>query len=1521
MGLFGDGVARPKLLDRVKLTTFKLFQLMTDKMADQTATKMRSQRLVGYLLLSIDFLQLLALLTSTSMGWPPSAMSWLAFLSFFSDIIPVTSQTIFVLSFCVAMTLVVISAGVTVYVWVSAWQGQYNMIWPLKVLRVLVTTIVTVGFIPLMKVLLRPLSCAQLAADLGWAGPQSACMQGRLAAVFSLAVIGLSFLVPFSLFMQLVYYEDSPLSGAPQCKPSGRVDAVHTLVRAAVTALTVFVTDNAGAKSLCIVFIFCCLLAGTAWRLPYYRLSMNRIRCAQYASFSWLAAGSAASALSGNSSAPAGSTWFFVAVSWVCFTPIPAYLASWLPWWRYALLHRLATQIPLPEPGEGEGLASPRVPMSTMGLCDLNRAPSRSLLEFQPDLPSRAETGKSSAHGSVASAMDSTDGLLDDSSDAGTAPAACPDAAPPEHADPPRSPALPSGHEPEEHTSAVGTGPGPLRRMPTQHVREPASIPALGGLHYKVQQQSPEAKNVEWLLQTVRKYWITESDVEVMARSLLKPSHLSVDSLHQVDALFSAALHPKTFGVSSPFLRVAYSTFIVHHKVDQLPALQQLREASRAEASLDLGFQVYKKLQAWYQNRHQEEVGTAVDSLALIQFKKYLGDAQAHHREAVSTLAALWRSLYERRTSSKSSVDHNKIVQHLNRFTHERKRAEKSYELALDKFPLSKKLLRSYALFQLHVENDVSSSKALLSRVDEIESVDANELKSMGGSKFTPTVSDGQSRSSGSSTRSRGSVGGTRRSRSRVRRDEVDMVSNHMMWFRIAIAVLVGCCVGIYISSMSVTDAFAVSLESMDGAGLRRKLTSSAFYFARGLQLAALNGSAATVDALRGGLLKEMKTLHTKHSDLFYHGQPVEEVYALYREPRVQVKHTLAEAHNQSVVYNLGLWDAGNMLVSAGIRVAQYSMEDLKQAERRSEWRFLMDNSRAAIIPSFDEAVGYYQDYDQRVTYNGGVVQATLLACMVLVTGLLVWGVFRPILTMVYSSKKSVLDIVDAIPTHALRLLRHRSKRMATLYQRMERQADEEQGVTEGKLFAVTTHNIEPAASKTHTETVEEVTDSEEGESDEDAGSVGPALVGRAQTRAEVLKGLRTPSSRKIAPAPVHAKGALEPESAVAALTTPALQEEGLAPAAQPGVGDTRLVVSDRSVKAEPVKHVAASPKTIQKQTSSSYRPPRVDGDVVHVIDGEPGGHKPDGQQSHARYSYAMSLRKLTRSSPLFCAKGRWFPKDTRVRRLAMIMALAVVLLLSLYASSFSVTLVIFSRGSFSSAELNNAGRRRYLAREVVNAARELMLGEGGAAERGRLATDLSSLVSYYRRVHNGLRHGDAGLNLPGSERRYPPREALMYGKDAAFQQTGDAYEALTSQGVHDMLVAYWSMAEDILARYGNSTDAQVGLSLPRVMADPVMAAMLRMESSTLGAGLGAAVRMYREEGYAILDELQLYEDIILSVNIIVIGMLYAVLFRQAVAEVQSEVRRREEMLLLMPVTVVSKTRHLQRFFIQQHQT
>jgi len=840
--------------------------------------------------------------------------------------------------------------------------------------------------------------------------------------------------------------------------------------------------------------------------------------------------------------------------------------------------------------------------------------------------------------------------------------------------------------------------------------------------------------------------------------------------------------------------------------------------------------------------------------------------------------------------------------------------------------------------------------------------VDVNELRSMAGQTRvtgnTGGLSDNVSRNSDSVSYTPSSNGGStngsggrgRRKRSGVRRDETMEVARHMVWFRLSVILLLCCSIGIFVASKNVTQSFSRSLDSMDSAGLRRKLTASSFYFARGMQLAALNNDSALVDTMRAGLLKEMKTLDTKHSSLFYDGQNVPEVYELYGDERLEVQVSLPMAPHIVLNFKYGLWDLGNLLVSNGVQVAQYSMEQLRVAENQSEWRFLMDNARSVVIPAFDEAVGYYQDYDSTTAYIGGIINATLLSAMFVVTVFLVWFVFQPILVMVYSSKKSVLEIIDTVPTNALRVLRHRYKRMTALYARLERaNGDDLELTTESKLFSITIHNIDPSMSKTAiVKEEEETTDSEKDENDAASVSSMPGETGRSHS--EVLKGLQTPSSRNIAiPKELkHLDGkedhsitglsggtpkSVKPAALFASIedTAPPQdykktpQSEGATQMAEsagglesPAAGESDTS-SQRPAKQHPQVHHKYKAGAIKQAHNSLYRPSAsasLRGEALR----QPPSASETMQRNDSRGSFGSStysIRTIQRKTRLFFVDNQVCPKDKRVRRLAMLMLLAVATLVALYATSFALTLTIFDRGQYTSAELNNAGRRRYLAREVINSARELMIGDPAQGSIDEQAAILSSVVSYYRRVHNGLRSGDEGLSLPGSERRYPERDALMFSKTASFEVKQVAYDALVSQGVHDMLVAYWTDAEDVYARFKDSSVPRVGLNLQELLKDPTLALMLRLESSNLGAGLGGAVKLYKKEGTEIIADLNQQEDIILGINMAVIGLLYLMLFRQAIAEVDSELRRREDVLLLLPSAVVQKTRGLKKFFIQ----
>jgi len=664
--------------------------------------------------------------------------------------------------------------------------------------------------------------------------------------------------------------------------------------------------------------------------------------------------------------------------------------------------------------------------------------------------------------------------------------------------------------------SSLSSGKGPAQLLidpsPSARSSSAASKPGL----------SRERRFGRLLRNAIQQHWLFPTDVEVMTRLALvkakqvcedaelhesvdmrrsssgiccsQTSILSVSSAEEalkaevakVEEIFHAVSMSDVFGMESVVLSLTMASFYTHVKEDAFRAFQLLQTASRVPSTPDMSFLVYKRLQDWHHMQQRANVGSnAVDSLSLIQFRKYFSEAKRAHNLCVTQLNALFSLLLQQRQEKiqlgiedeedSDVAAHQVILGGVASFTAERRRAVATYKLALEKFPTSAQLLQMYGLFLQHVMNAQSSSQSVFARV--LELADAGE-GTVGG-PGTSTVSGGDSfqaestldprrKANGAESVNGSSLNGSERSgasssaslaelvltsRDSVARTELTVTKLYMRWFQGALLCVLALAVTMYVSTRAQLTSFEKSLTSMDQAGLRRKLTSSSHYYARGMQIAALLSDTVTISALRHGMTGELGKLSEIHANLYVNGQDFAGIDRMYKEATIPLRQPLpGQLDNKTHLF--GLWDAGNLLVSNAMQVVQSSDAQVASAYASPPWSFIVWNARDVVLPAFDAAVELYEAFDRESAENAGILQASLVAIGAIITVLTGAFIFVPIITIVDGSKASVVDVLDGIPLRAVAILSKRYKRLQVLYERMERQSsnDEDENATLDKL-------------------------------------------------------------------------------------------------------------------------------------------------------------------------------------------------------------------------------------------------------------------------------------------------------------------------------------------------------------------------------------------------------------------------------------------------------------------------------------
>lgn len=573
----------------------------------------------------------------------------------------------------------------------------------------------------------------------------------------------------------------------------------------------------------------------------------------------------------------------------------------------------------------------------------------------------------------------------------------------------------------------------------------------------------------DWLLSS-------EFDVELMVRFLMRRP--TAKKVLLCKALLQEALevYPR-----SVYIRVVFTTFLLNWAEGEevMGAVSLLADAGKLPSAIDLRYEVYSKISLVLDLKRKAQLGSVaglVDSIQLIEFRKEFTDAFVHHGNAIHALASWWHIVASggsndmlRRALRSNSGD---LIRHI---SDEVLAAETKYLRLIQRYPKANAVLRAYGLLLINAKVDLHGMHYVMAGEeaddeDDDEDDDGNNNNNEeardrqvndGTSRLGPVGSVTRSRSrnasktasravEGSAPRSLGwqvSENGALTSKETVQsrqeaissrsRLDLPVISSTLRFLRLALVLLLVAVVGSLISGVWLFDRLQLAVETMDAAGMRRKLAESAWYGARGLQLlAADTPSNATLEAyaaLQAHLLQEMSTLKAKHHFLHESGERFPEINALWYGPRAVVFRMYnadSPTGQREWELPLSLWDAGNVFVSTTAILARMDATRLRNASTLSEWRFVMDNAPHAMLAAFERAVRVYEARVQQVTSEQVSLQTASLALKALGLLVLLFLVFWPAVVAVAASKRDVRLLVEALPRDFAKHMHRRFRRV-----------------------------------------------------------------------------------------------------------------------------------------------------------------------------------------------------------------------------------------------------------------------------------------------------------------------------------------------------------------------------------------------------------------------------------------------------------------------------------------------------------
>ncbi|KAJ1484657.1 hypothetical protein T484DRAFT_2494081 [Baffinella frigidus] len=322
---------------------FGLFYVLTEG-ADGSND---GSKVFSMLLLTIDMLQVVRTLGTIRFGWTVESQ---ALLRWFDLIALITDQlrrwVPYVCFYVLAVVLVIAAMADAIYVVKLFRDGVLAVIWPLRVLRLLVASIVTIVFTTVLDWLLYPVDCSAEPMSLAawFHGNGSACTPFGIPEIFiAIPTILLAALfIIFSVGTNVFAFNLDPISRQPLAICTGRVEAAWTLFKVAAVLLP-FLSE--GLSPLASSIIISLFAARVFWyhlrKLPFQCGYSNKLRGGIHAHVLWLClSGVATSSVSPGWEGRQTLEWVLIAISPLAFVAGVA-----IVWWRIHTMDRFLNRL------------------------------------------------------------------------------------------------------------------------------------------------------------------------------------------------------------------------------------------------------------------------------------------------------------------------------------------------------------------------------------------------------------------------------------------------------------------------------------------------------------------------------------------------------------------------------------------------------------------------------------------------------------------------------------------------------------------------------------------------------------------------------------------------------------------------------------------------------------------------------------------------------------------------------------------------------------------------------------------------------------------------------------------------------------------------------------------------------------------------------------------------------------------------------------------------------------------------
>eukprot|EP00741_Cyanophora_paradoxa_P019201 tig00000215_g18537.t1 len=242
---------------------------------------------------------------------------------------------------------------------------------------------------------------------------------------------------------------------------------------------------------------------------------------------------------------------------------------------------------------------------------------------------------------------------------------------------------------------------------------------------------------------------------------------------------------------------------------------------------------------------------------------------------------------------------------------------------------------------------------------------------------------------------------------------------------------------------------------------------------------------------------------------------------------------------------------------------------------------------------------------------------------------------------------------------------------------------------------------------------------------------------------------------------------------------------------------------------------------------------------------------------------------------------------------------LSFILIGGIFIANFLICYFILDAGKNFAFEINLAGRRRSIAREVAFYTRELYINDGIFLPRAEIfhrlvqkarAPMFTQLVALFKEIHQGLKSGDPAHNVYGADGRNKELDRIMYDAPQCLRLAADkcnrdrvhdielvdnGLDALV-MGVLDLVIAIMQETTPDLLLTGKEDESIVVHDNYFHINSNNLNLMMEIDDGDLDDGLNRAAAALVTEAINSMSIIELIEALILSFNIVFLGFLYS---------------------------------------------